>query len=68
MEIKNGIGPDQLIRMSQVINLVGLKRSWIYQRIKEGKFPRPIKIGSRVSLWTKSSVSEWIQQMSGAKN
>lgn len=68
MEIKNGIGPDQLIRMSQVINLVGLKRSWIYQRIKEGKFPRPIKIGSRVSLWTKSSVSEWIQQMSGAEN
>ena len=68
MEIKNGIGPDQLIRMSQVINLVGLKRSWIYQRIKEGKFPRPIKIGTRASVWTLSSVAAWIQKISEIKN
>ena len=68
MEIKNGIGPDQLIRMSQVINLVGLKRSWIYQRIKEGKFPRPIKIGTRASVWTQSSVAAWIQKISEVKN
>ena len=68
MEIKNGIGPDQLIRMSQVISLVGLKRSWIYQMIKEGKFPRPIKIGTRTSVWTLSSVAAWIQKISEIKN
>jgi prophage regulatory protein len=68
MEIKNGTGPDQLIRLSQVINLVGLKRSWIYQRTKEGKFPRPIKIGSRASVWTQISVAAWIQKMAEAKN
>ena len=68
MEIKYGIDPDSFIRISQVINLVGLKRSWIYQKIKEGKFPRPIKIGSRASVWTRSSVSAWIQKMSEAEN
>lgn len=68
MEIKYGIDPDSFIRISQVINLVGLKRSWIYQKIKEGKFPCPIKIGSRASVWKRSSVSAWIQKMSDAEN
>ena len=68
MEIKYGIDPDSFIRISQVINLVGLKRSWIYQKIKEGKFPSPIKLGSRASVWKRSSVSAWIQKMSEAEN
>lgn len=68
MEIKSEICPESLIRLDQVIALIGLKRSWIYQRIKEGQFPRPIKIGSRASVWTQSSVSAWIQKMSEVKN
>jgi prophage regulatory protein len=33
-------------RLPAVLQRVGLSRSTIYARIKEGRFPRPIQIGS----------------------
>jgi len=50
-----------LLRMPQVLDRVGLKKTVIYERIKAGTFPKPIKLGS-ASAWAESSVRDWIRQ------
>ncbi|MBV7888037.1 AlpA family phage regulatory protein, partial [Yersinia pestis] len=40
----------------------GLKRSQIYLYMKEGEFPRSIKIGHASVSWLESDIDEWINK------
>lgn len=54
--------PDgTLMRLVEVEEAVCLKTTTIYKWMKEGKFPKPIKMGF-VSLWVRAEVESWIQQ------
>ncbi|WP_324260519.1 AlpA family transcriptional regulator [Altererythrobacter sp. H2] len=53
--------PERLLRLPDVIERVGLKRTAIYQRAKEGRFPKPRSLGTRCTVWVESEVDEWIQ-------
>lgn len=50
----------RLIRLPEVIRLTGLSRSMIYQLASTQHFPRPVKLGNRVSAWLVREVTEWI--------
>lgn len=52
---------DRFIRISEVQSMIGLKDSRIYQMIKEGRFPRPIKLGA-ASRWSLCAVKAWMDQ------
>ena len=43
-----------------VEQVVGLKTTALYRAIKEEGLPKPIKTGSRRSMWRKSDVLAWI--------
>ena len=49
----------KIIRLPQVKELVGLGKTAIYDKIKNGSFPMPIKLG-RASGWLEGEVQEWI--------
>lgn len=51
----------RLLRMPQVLARVGLKKTVIYDRIKAGTFPKPVKLGS-ASAWPENEVDAWITQ------
>ncbi|HEY3599724.1 MAG TPA: AlpA family transcriptional regulator [Paraburkholderia sp.] len=55
----------RIIRLPEVCNMVGLSRSVIYVRIKEKKFPAPIKLGYS-SGWIESEVQAWIERQINA--
>lgn len=40
---------------------VGLKKTAIYERIKDGDFPKPVKLG-RASGWVEDEIQAWINQ------
>lgn len=62
METENKpAAPKKIIRLPAVLEQVGLKRTAIYDRIKGGEFPKPIKLG-RVSGWVEAEIQEWIQK------
>lgn len=42
-----------------VMSLSGIGRNKIYELIKAGKFPQPIKIAPRKNLWVLYEVLEW---------
>lgn len=52
---------QRLLRLPQVKQMVGLGTTAIYERIKQGSFPKPIKLG-RMSMWVESEVQEWIAE------
>ncbi|HCM62847.1 MAG TPA: transcriptional regulator [Morganella sp. (in: Bacteria)] len=49
-----------LLRVREVMKKTGFKRSWVYVQMNLGKFPRPVKIGSRSIAWVESEINEWI--------
>ncbi|PJD90097.1 MAG: AlpA family transcriptional regulator [Legionella sp.] len=53
----------RILRLKQVENRTGLKRSTIYNRISLGTFPKQISLGGdRAIGWLESEINDWIQQ------
>ncbi len=49
-----------LFRRPQVQQRTGLSRTTLYEYIKDGAFPAPVRLGARAVGWLESEVSEWI--------
>jgi prophage regulatory protein len=54
--------PNRILRLPQVQELVGLRKTTIYQRIKDKDFPPPVKLGARASGWMQQDIDAWISQ------
>ena len=52
--------PSRLLRLPQVIALVGLSRSAILTRVRAGSFPPKFSLGARAVAWRESDVCAWI--------
>ncbi|EHT9908224.1 TPA: AlpA family transcriptional regulator [Klebsiella oxytoca] len=52
---------DPLIDMTFITTYTGMTDKWFYKLIRDGRFPKPIKLG-RSSRWYKSEVQNWMQQ------
>ena len=53
----------RLLRLSQVENIVQLRHSEIYERMKTGRFPRSVRLGKRCVRWVEGEVREWISSL-----
>ncbi len=47
-------------RLPTVTQRIGLSRSTIYVRVKEGTFPRPVSLGARAVGWPADDISALI--------
>lgn len=52
----------KILRSLAVREKTGLPKSTMYLYIKEGLFPRPIKLGVRSSGWIEDEINEWLNQ------
>ncbi len=53
---------NAVLRLPQLKLRLGLSRSSIYAAIAEGRFPRPVKLGTRAVGWLESDVDQWLAQ------
>jgi prophage regulatory protein len=53
---------DRLLRLPDVIERVGLKKSAIYDKIRRNEFPKPVAISKRARAWHASKVARWIAE------
>jgi prophage regulatory protein len=58
----------QIIKLPSVINISGLSRTSIYNRIEEGTFPKQISLGERSVGWVKSEIISWIDSRIKARD
>ncbi|AIO36084.1 prophage CP4-57 regulatory family protein [Burkholderia cenocepacia] len=54
-----------ILRRKQVELTVGLSRSTIYQRIRDGTFPRPVSLGGRMVGWRASDIEAFLVDPAG---
>ncbi len=50
----------RIIRLDEVLNKIGLGRSTVYDRIKEGTFPQQVNLGARAVGWLEHEIDEWL--------
>ena len=63
--------PQQLqlfIRLPEVRQKVGMSKSYIYDLITQDKFPKPVKVSSRISCWVAAEVDQWVQERIDARD
>jgi prophage regulatory protein len=54
--------PLSLLRLPEVIALTGMSRSTLYDRIAAGRFPEPLRLGTRMSRWRLGEIQHWLRQ------
>jgi prophage regulatory protein len=65
-ELLTGVEPSgmrpliRILRLKEVMATIGLGRAHIYHMQREGKFPKPVKIGVRAVGWMAEDVFAWI--------
>lgn len=53
----------RLIRLPEVMSRVGLKRSAIYQRMSEGRFPKSRSLGGKCTVWVEAEIDAWVNSV-----
>jgi prophage regulatory protein len=54
------MGEMKILKLAEVMDITGIGRSTIYLRIKEGKFPKPVKTGIQSVGWIESEIQTWL--------
>jgi prophage regulatory protein len=50
---------EKHLRRRAVQELTGLSCTTIYDMMKRGEFPRPIRISTRAVAWPESKIAQW---------
>lgn len=54
--------PERLLRIQEVIHIVGLQKSSIYEAVKNATFPAPVRLSRRAVCWSSSAINAWVSQ------
>ena len=58
----------KILRLPQVEEATGESRSTIYKRISEGKFPKPVKLGTKSVGWVEEEVAAYNEARIAARD
>ena len=61
-------GGRRLIRRPVVQSKTTLGKSAIYQGVAEGTFPKPVRIGPRLTAWIEDEVEAWLDDRIKARD
>ena len=50
----------KILRLPEVLEKTGLKRSTVYLKMNAGEFPKQISLGSRSVGWVSDAIDNWI--------
>ncbi|WP_282025587.1 helix-turn-helix transcriptional regulator [Limimaricola cinnabarinus] len=51
---------ERHLRRHDVEQMTGLSRSSIYAMMQDGRFPRPVRVGTRAVAWPESVLRAWL--------
>lgn len=67
---------DSFLRLTQIVNcprmgttgLLSISRSFFLDGVKKGRFPKPVKLSARVSVWRRSEIEDLIRHQPFGNN
>lgn len=54
--------PFHFLPKSQVLAIIGVKKSTLYAWIKCGRFPAPVYLSETKPVWLSNEVSDWMNR------
>lgn len=57
----------KILRINDLVNLLGLSKVTIWRMEHRGQFPKRIKLTDRIVGWRESDVLEWIKKRQGGE-
>lgn len=54
----------KLLRLKQVLENIPVSKSTIFQWVKDGKFPQPVKLSARCTAWRDEDVRKFSENIS----
>lgn len=52
--------PERILRMRTVLERTGLSRSTLYRKMRDGTFPKQVRISEHCRGWRESAINRWI--------
>jgi prophage regulatory protein len=53
---------SNFLRIVEVMKKTGIAKSTIWLWVSEGKFPKPIKLSPRITIWEEEKVNNWMKE------
>ena len=53
---------DRILRDPRVVELTGLSRSTRARLVRDGQFPRPVRLSGSAVGWRESEILHWIRE------
>ena len=50
----------KIYRASEVIKILSIGKSTLWRWVETGAFPKPLKLGDRVTGWSQETIQNWI--------
>ena len=51
----------RFLRLPEVLQITGMGKTFIYDRINDGTSPKQIQLGSRTVVWNEQEVTKWME-------
>jgi predicted DNA-binding transcriptional regulator AlpA len=61
----SAIPPTGFLRLKQVLALVPISKSSWWEGCKEGRFPKPVKLGPRTTAWKAEDIAALVKSLGG---
>jgi prophage regulatory protein len=58
----------KVIKLKKVIELTSLSSATIYRLVKNGEFPKQLKLAERSSGWLLDEINDWLESKSTLRN
>ncbi len=61
-----GVKRDRVfLRLPQVLEIIPVSKSTWWSGIRDGRFPKPVKLSVRTSAWLQSDIDELCDRLAG---
>lgn len=67
MSDTNSILAKRLLRINQVLALVPIGRSSWWEGCRTGRYPKPVKLGPRTTVWRAEDIAAFIENLGNQK-
>lgn len=54
------------LRVSTLAPRLGMSKNTIWRMVREGKFPKPIKLSEKITVWKAEDVLNWLKTKEAA--
>ena len=48
------------VRVNQLTKLIPISKASVWRKVKEGTFPKPVKLGERITAWRMDEIEAWL--------